>query len=110
MRSGQRKGQNYKTRRAHHGLDADEVANVVCVAVIHDCAHASVDDCLEVRERSTHPVAGQGESVVHVVVGHSPCTLRANFRRHCCAVEICCKLGRVWVRICCGHVIYVIVS
>jgi hypothetical protein len=37
-----------KIRVAHHGLDAHIVANVVCVAVIDDCAHSSVDDYLEV--------------------------------------------------------------
>jgi len=35
---------------AYHGLDALEVDNEIRIAVVDDGAHASVDDCLEVRE------------------------------------------------------------
>ena len=64
---------------AYHGLDAFEVDNIIRVTVVNDGAHASVDDFLEVRERSTHPIASRGEIIVDVDVDFLPFDVGANF-------------------------------
>jgi hypothetical protein len=104
----ERLGEN--SGRAYHSLNTDVVDNVICVTSIDDGVHASVDDCFEVRARRTHQVTGRGELAVYVVVGLTPWTLGANLGRHCCAVKIRIDHGRVWVRIRCGHVIYIPIS
>jgi len=104
----ERAGEN--SGRAHHGLNTDIVANVICVTSIDNGAHVGVDDCLEVWARRTHPVTGRGELAVYVVVDLGPCTLSAKLGRHCCVVKIRIERGRVWVRIRCGHVIYIPIS
>jgi len=96
--------------RAYHGLNTDIVENVICVTNIDDGVHASVDDCFEVWARRTHRVTGSGELVEYVVAAFTPWTLGANLGRHCCAVKIRIERGRVWVRIRCGHVIYIPIS
>jgi hypothetical protein len=96
--------------RAYHGLNTDIVEDVICVTNIDHGVHASVDDCFEVWARRTHPVTGRGKLAVYVDVGLTPWTLGANLGRHCCAIKIRIELGRVWVRIRCGHVIYIPIS
>ena len=80
---GPEEGLRKNSGRAYHSLDSEIIENVICVAVIDDGTHASVDDRLEVWTCRSHPVTGRGELVVYVRVGLNPCTLRANFRRHC---------------------------
>jgi len=70
----------------YHGLDALEVDNIIRITVVNDGAHASVDNFLEVRERSTHPIASRGEIIVNVDVDFLPCDVGANFGRHRVAV------------------------
>ena len=71
---------------AYHGLDALEVDNIIRITVVNDGAHASIDDFLEVRERSTHPIASRGEIIVDVDVDFIPFGVGANFGRHRVAV------------------------
>ena len=67
---------------AHHGLDALEVDNIIRIAVIDDGAHTSVDDFLEIRERSTHPIASRSKIIIDVNVDFLPYSVGANFGCH----------------------------
>ena len=97
-------------RCTHHGLKSNIVANVICVSAIEDGAYAGIDNSLEVWEQRIHQVAGRVELLANVRAGLGPFTLGANFRRHGCAVQVCCNIGRVRIRVLRGHVMYIPIS
>jgi hypothetical protein len=61
--------------------NAEEGTQTHRIAIIQQNPHARVNDALQRRERAPHPVARGRKVVVHVVVGHLPVDLCANFGR-----------------------------
>ena len=91
----------------YQGLESQEIHVVIRIAVVEDGLHASVDDLLEVRPRSTHPISSRGEIVVDGKIVMLKCTKAANFGRYRWVIEIWVNHWWEWVRGAREHVVWV---